>query len=900
MRALWLCLTVVLLPQGVVAQTPFEWYARGPYRAAVPRPDALMGHPIGTRHTMFHEQQAVLDKMIAAAPDRVRTEVIGRTAEGRVMRVLLISAPENLARLDAIRGELQALAHPRETTEAEAAAIAERLPAVIILTHSIHGNEPSGFETAMMTAYQLLASNEPATLAILQNVITIINPTQNPDGHERFAAWNNSVAVAADDPAALEQSEPWSIQGRFNHYRFDMNRDFVAQSQLETQALVRTVLRWRPQVVVDLHSTTSQFFFPPTARPMHPNVGPLQAKWENHFGRGNAAAFDRFGWQYYVRDIFDYFYPGYVDMWPSLSGATGMTYETDGGPELRLRKADGTVMTFAMGIAHHWTASMATLETLAANKTERLRDYYAFRRDAMREAAAQPLQRVVVLPGRDPGHTLQVMQLLARQEIEVRRVDHPFESRSAHSYLIGGTTRQQFPEGSYVIDLVQPNARLARTLLEPTAQLDTGFARIQVERFQRNRRRGTAASREGYEFYDLTAWALPYTHGLSAYWTEDASPVGGALVDETTELAGRAMPPRAQSAYLFPPGEEASVRLALHLLGEGFAVGVAGDPLEADSVTYPAGTYVVRIQRNPNTLHERLAILAAEAHAKVSAVHSAYPSAGQFGVGSESVRALKTPKILLAAGAGVSQTAYGDAWFYLEHELRYPIVPVALSALGRITLSDYNVLIIPDGSAGRMVREIGDAADRLKAWVREGGAIIGMGGAGALLARKEFGLTTVGRVGEKPEGEGEGKGGATDSTAQQAAGSGPPLISPTAPSATEPERVPGIIVRATLDRTHWLTFGYEGTNLAVPVQGGFLSPSKRGDNPVVAVGDSTLLSGFTWPGNTERLLDGSAWAVVENVGRGTVVLFAENPLYRAFWRGTAGLFTNAILNGPGR
>lgn len=896
-RFLWL-LSVALFAAPLSAQTSFDWYSRGPYRATVPRPDSLLGHPIGSRHTMFHEQQGVLDRLIAASPDRVRTEVIGRTAEGRVMRILLISSPENLARLDAIRADLDRLADPRVTTAAQAAEIAERIPAPILLTHSIHGNEPSGFETVMMTAYHLLASENPETRDILDKVIVILNPTQNPDGHERFAAWSNSVAVGADDPAALEQSEPWSIQGRFNHYRFDMNRDFVAQSQLETRALLHTVLRWRPQVVVDLHSTTSQFFFPPTAKPMNVNVGPLQAKWEERFGRANAGAFDRQGWQYYVRDIFDYFYPGYVDLWPSLSGATGMTYETDGGPELRLRKDDGTVMTFEMGIAHHFVASIVTIATLAGSKAERLRDYHQFRAEGMAEARTRRMRRVVVAPGRDPGHTLRVMQLLTGQEIAVTRTTADFSSATAHDYLAGTTGRRTFPAGSYVIDLAQPNARLATALLEPEALLDSAFARVQVERFERNRRRGAGASREGYEFYDLTAWALPLTHGLEAWWTEDAPAVTGTPVTPQDRMDRGAAPARARSAYLFPAGEMASSRLAMMLLREGFTVGVAGEPIEADGTVHARGTYVVRIQRNDTTVHGRITALATRTGALVTAVQSAWPATGQFGVGSEAVRPLKAPRILLAAGDGVSQTSFGDVWFWLERELEVPVVPVDLAALGRVNLADYNVLIIPDGSAGRLAGQIGGAAERLTQWVREGGTIIGFSGIASLLSRKEFGLTTVAALGAGDEEE--KKTAATDTVLSPGTTRGPPLVSETAPGPSQPERVPGIIARATLDPTHWLTFGYQGEHLAVPVSGGFLAPSKRGDNPVVIVGEQALLAGFVWPGNTERLLSGSTWASVENVGRGTVVLFANNPLFRAFWRGTAGLVANAILIGPGR
>jgi hypothetical protein len=900
MRPVLALLTALALVPATSAQAPFDWYGRGPYRAAVPRVDSLLGHPLGTRHTMYHEQQRTLDRLIAAAPERVRTEIIGTTAEGKVMRVLIISAPENLARLDQIRTDLNSLADPRKTTVAQAAEIARRIPAVALLSHSIHGNEPAGFEAVMQTAFQLLASDEPATLEILRNVVTILNPSQNPDGHERFAAWNNSVAVASDDPGALEQSEPWSIWGRYNHYRFDMNRDFVAQSQAETRAIIGTMVRWHPQLVVDLHSTTSQYFFPPTSDPLNPNLGPYQRKWEDKFGRGNAAAFDRHGWQYYTRDIFDFFYPGYVDLWPAMSGATGMTFETDGGPELRIRKEDGTVTTFADGIAHHFVASMATLGVLAAGKEERLRDYYDFRATGIAEARGRAMKRVVIAPTGDPSRALQVARLLARGEVEVVRTTAPFTAAMAHDYLGGAAGRRTFPAGSYVIDLAQPQARLATTMLEPRAVLDSAFARRQLDRFERNRRRGEEASSEGYEFYDITAWSMPYSFGLDAAWTEDLLPVTGEPVTAETVLPPGSVSGRGQSGYLFGGGTETGTRLALNLLREGFSVAIASQPVRADGRTWPSGTYIVRGQRNPATLHERIQALAGQVRAQVIAVQSAYADSG-LGIGSETINALKAPKILLAAGDGVSTTSFGAVWYYLEKELQHPLVPVDLANLGRINLADYNVLILPDGSGATMLRRAGNA-ERIKSWVREGGSIIAMGGAAGFLTAKEMELSTVGEVGAPEEGkDAKDTKAPSDTTLAPSALPGPPLVSPTASGGRRPESVPGLIARATLDRTHWITYGYQKDQLPVLVGGSsFLTPSKKGDNPVSFLGKDLILSGFSWPGNTERLLTGSVWVAVENVGRGKVILFAEDPLFRGFFRGTAGLFNNALLMGPGR
>ncbi len=901
---------LLLLPSLLAAQE-FDFHDRGPYRPVVPQPESLLGYPIGSQHTMYYQQQAVLDRLVAAAPDRARAEVIGRTAEGKIMRLLIISDPANIARLDEIRADLGRLADPRRTTPQEARAIAERTPVTVLLTHSVHGNEPAGFEAAMQTAYQLLASDEPATLEILRHAVVLINPSQNPDGHERFAAWSNSVAVGSDDPLALEQTEPWSVWGRYNHYRFDMNRDLLAQSQLESRALASVYVRWHPQVVADLHSTTSQYFFPPVAQAHNQNLPASSYQWFERFGRANGAAFDRYGWQYYVRDIFDFFYPGYIDMWPSMRGGIGMTFETDGGPELKKRKDDGTYTTFTMAIARHYVASLATLAEAARGRVERLHDFYQFHATGMREAEGRSFRRVMFTAA-DPGRARWLAERLVGEEIEVTRLTQPWTTTRAVPYVrdgagdpvagrsrgqapLAGATRVVLQPGTYVVDLAQPQARLATTMLEARASFDSGFVRRQLAAYQRNQRRGPAENQEGYDFYDVTAWSLPLTLGLDAWWTDDTSPVTGVRVVAGQAPDQPAAPGRAQSAYVFSNESDAGALLAMRLAGEGFKVAVATRPLVADGASWPRSTFVVRTQRNPANLHERIATLARETGAPVTAVRSAFPDTGGVGVGSESVAAVHPPKILLAAGDGIEQTAFGAVWYYFERELGFPVTPVTIATLANSDYTGYNVLIIPNGSASRLWRELGETgADRLKGWVRSGGVVIAMGGTVGLLNRKELELTSVKPVALDSAAD-------RDTTLTEAARPAPPLVSPNASGGREPEYVPGAIFRAALDRTHWLTGGYERDNLPVFLDTSqLLRPSEKGANPVVFTGDGLTLAGFTWPGNTEKHLHDGVWAAVESVGMGSVVIFAENPVYRGFWRGPAKLLTNAVLFGTGR
>lgn len=243
----------------------------------------------------------------------------------------------------------------------------------------------------------------------------------------------------------------------------------------------------------------------------------------------------------------------------------------------------------------------------------------------------------------------------------------------------------------------------------------------------------------------------------------------------------------------------------------------------------------------------------------------------------------------------MDQTAFGAIWFYFERELGIPIVPINLRDLDGGSLNDYSVLIIPSGSAGRMARELGDdGAARLKAWVQEGGAVIGVGGAVGLLGRKELELTTVKEF--TPD-----SAAAKDTTVTDAMRPAPPLPSPSAPGGNKPEFIPGAIFRATLDRTHWLTGGYERDQIPVFLEtDNLLKASQKGASPVVFTGTDLSLSGFTWPENTEKHLRNSVWASVESSGSGSIILFAENPVYRGFWRGPAKLLTNAVLFGANR
>ncbi|MFM9905044.1 MAG: M14 family zinc carboxypeptidase [Pyrinomonadaceae bacterium] len=918
----------------------FDFYTRGDYRANVPRPQSILHFDVGDFHTTYAQMEKVVESIAAASPDRVRVFDIGLTNEHRMQHVVAISSPENIARLDEIKANIAKLTDPRKTSAAEAASIAQNTPAIAWMAYTIHGNESASFEAMMQVMYQLSASNEPATLDILKNCVTLIVTGENPDGHERFATWYNSVAIGDANRSALEHREPWSIYGRLSHYRFDLNRDTLAMTQKESQNLQRAFLEWNPQVAADHHGQPSQFFFPPTALPTNPNLPqPVTAKWEAMYGRANGKAFDANKWDYYVRDVYDAFYPGYWDMYPSFNGATGMTYETDGGGTkgLRYTRDDGTIATLRSAIAKHFTASMSTLEVTATNKIERLKDFYEFRSRAMNDFANSKLKRIIILPDKDPVKAAEMTEVLVRARVEVKVASSSFTSTTAHTYstLNAPAAGKTFPAGSYIVDLNQPQRLFIKAIMEPDTPQTKAFVDDNVGRFKRNQMKGAGQAKEDYGFYDITGWSLPTAFGLDAYWTEDGGDTAGTPVTAETIAAAKrgSYPGRAQIAYIIPYTTDSASAMAIRLLQSGFRVAVATKTLNAAGRNWPQGTFVVRVTRNPDTIHDAVAKLAVEMGVNITAVNTSFADEGDTGVGGQNVVSLQAPKIVMVADEAVDQTSYGSIWWTLE---RYGMTftPMTVSAIKGGGLKDYNVLILPDGSASRYMSLFGSGGvSALKDWVSDGGTIVTVRGASVFAALKDVGFTTSKLVGsdadeekgktaadEKPEPtptpstsvrRSDNKNTSVEASpnpsseelksdkADGVSPSLPPIASPSADANKVPVALPGSIMRATVDRTTYLTYGLEQDELPVLLASGFFFRySKEGSNALVfdAKPKKPLtLSGFVWPGNTERLLAGTAYVIDEPRGSGHIILFAEEPVYRGIFRATTRPFFNSIL-----
>jgi hypothetical protein len=386
-----------------------------------------------------------------------------------------------------------------------------------------------------------------------------------------------------------------------------------------------------------------------------------------------------------------------------------------------------------------------------------------------------------------------LIEILQRARVEVRWSPN-FTLPNARSYAAKNSPAisKTFAGGAYIIDLAQPQKRLAKALLEPDTPQDAAFVRDQMAKFRRNELRGKSQVKEDYAFYDITAWNLPLAFGVDAYWSESAVQIAGAnLIDDAFLAQNRARKTRfarAEKAYIIPYEQDSAAVAAIRLLNDEFRVSVATKPLNAGGMNFPRGTFVVRVNRNQPTVHQAVENLAKELGLTVYNVNTGFQDTGDTGIGSENVTALQTPKIAMVADEAVSQTSYGSLWWTLD---RYKIefTPMTINNIRSGALRNYTVLIMPDGAAARYSSAFGSGGvTTLKTWINGGGTLVTMRGSSVFAALKDVGLTSSKLVGSDDD-EDKNKTPEANETDKRKQADTQPSPSPTpAPNRKPPNR----------------------------------------------------------------------------------------------------------------
>ncbi|WP_299365703.1 M14 family zinc carboxypeptidase [Winogradskyella sp.] len=799
------------------------------YDQSIPTPKSVIGHDVGEWH-ITHDKLVQYMYELAKVSDRITIKTTGKTFEDRPLLLLTITSPNNHQNIDNIKE-----AHI-EATETNDTNIEDR-PVVVYLGFSIHGNEPSGSNAALLAAYHLAAAKGSKIETLLNDTVILFDPCLNPDGLQRFAYWANTNRnmTLNPDPNDREYSEVWP-GGRTNHYWFDLNRDWLPVQLPESRARIETFHNWLPNILTDHHEmgTNSSFFFQPgIPSRTHPLTPKMNQEITKSIAKYHAKAFDKIGSLYYSEESFDDFYYGKGSTFPDINGGIGILFE-QASSRGHVQESNNGILTFPFTIRNQFTVVLSTLEAANSMRKELLEYQYNFYKNARSEASKEGNKAIVFGDEKDAAKTYHLAEILKRHKIKFHDVKSDFS--------ISG---KNFKKGySYIVPKNQKNTRLINAMFEKRTSFQDSL------------------------FYDISAWTFPLAFNLD-YAETTASYAG----DEIVNLKYRkgSVTSKSEYAYLFAWNEYYAPKLLNKILKKGLRAKVSMKNFKANGKSYDYGTIMIPAKNqnlSTSEIYHFLNQLAVESHITVDAVSTGLNDG--IDLGSNNFRTLELPKIALLVGNGITSYDAGEIWHLLD--TRYDIVATKLDTknFGRTDLSRYNTIIMVNSYSGLNESN----TKKLKSWIEDGGTLIAYRNALRWLNSKE-----IMKIDFKKRNNITAK---NVSYEQRRNFRGAQLIG-------------GAIFETKLDRSHPINFGYNNDKLAMFRNTTlFIKPNKNSyDNPIQYT-KNPLLSGYI----SEENLDSLSLSIplkIGDTGKGTIIGFTDNTNFRAFWYGTNKLLMNAIF-----
>lgn len=812
------------------------------YNEDIPTPEEFFGFQIGEWH-LTHDRQYQYIKMLAERSPRVQLVEYARSYEMRPLVYLIITSEANQQRIDDIKSQHQALVDPERSDDVDIS----NLPSVLYQGFSVHGNESSGGNAAPLVAYYLAAGQSQEVQNLLDEVVILLDPCYNPDGFNRFASWVNvhKNKNMTADPNDREYDEAWP-GGRTNHYWFDLNRDWMFIQHPESRGRIQAFHEWKPNVLTDHHEqgTNSTYHFSPgvPAR-THPVTPQRNQELVYKIGTYHAKALDEIGQLYFTQESYDDFYYGKGAAYPDGYGAIGILFEQASSRGHR-QESDNGILTFPATIRNQVATALSTHQATYEMREELLEFQRDFHKNSLDRARQDKNRGYVFGDKHDPSRVKHFLDILNVHQIEVHEL--------AKNTTVDGQTYE--PGSAYVVPTDQPHYNMVRIFFETFTEFEDSL------------------------FYDISTWTLPMAFNIPYAGISDRSLIGDELTEVPMQKANTAR--RASYAYLMRWDDYYAPAAANHLMANGLRAKVAEFPLTVDGVEYPQGTVMIPVvqgqTKTADEVHELVREAATTYNVEFIPVSTGLTVEG-IDLGSRSFALMQKPEVLLLVGEGVSSYDIGEAWHLLDQ--RYNIVTTkgVAADLNRMGLSRYNVIVMADGSYYTVSQS---GVDNLRDWLRDGGTLIAMEGAPAVLKRR--GLSAVEFVGDDGDDD--------DSEAEQRPYG---MLS----DDRRAQYLPGSIFEAKLDLTHPLGYGYQRETLPIFRRGNrYFKPAKnRYATPLIHT-EAPLLSGYASQETKERMAN-SAAIVVSSVGSGKVINFADNPNFRAFWFGTNKLFANAIFFG---
>ena len=791
-------------------------------------PDSFLGYTLGTTFSRHHQ---VVDyfKHLDYHSEMVSLDPYGTTYEGRLLQLAYVSTAENLSNLETIRQR-----HLQNTGLVKGEKNDD--VAVVWLSFNIHGNESSSTEAAMKTVYNLIENHTEW----LENTIVIIDPCANPDGRDRYVNWykqNRSKPYDANQ-FSREHSEPWH-NGRSNHYIFDLNRDWAWATQIETQQRLKKYNQWLPHVHVDFHEQgiNSPYYFAPAAKPVHEIISPYQMEFQDKLAKNHALYFDREGWLYFTKEVFDLLYPSYGDTYPTSLGAIGMTYEQAGNgvAGLGIFNDEGIELTLIDRIEHHYTTAISTVETVAKNRHALNLNYQAFFENKDRKYLNYVLQG-------SANKLRPLLRLLNQHEVEFGFLKQNL-SIKGYDYEKQAISSTNFEKGALVVPTQQVKGKMLQVWFEPKTELQDSLT------------------------YDITAWSLPYAYGLKAVGTKNK-------INYERQKSTFPQQPISLETYAWGTSYDSfeDGKYLAALLKANIKLRISKKSFSSAGKYWKAGSlFIIRGENTNNSSFEvNLNRLAKEFQKQLVPIASGYASKGPD-MGSDSFQWIKKPKIAVLSEGKISPYSYGELWHYFEQDLNYPFHQISVNQLSENVMKKIDVLIMPSGLYPSLGSE--PKKEMMMRWLNQGGRIIAIERALSFFEdQKDFGIKRKeNKITPDPTQRYEDRKRNNISNA-----------------------INGGIYKTILDNSHPIGLGYSTNYYTLKRSALAYSLLEKGINVSYIPKGATAVAGFVGE-NVANAQEKSLIIGTERIGKGSVSYFVDNPNFRAFWENGKLLLFNAVF-----
>ena len=804
------------------------------YSQSIQSPSEFLGYEIGARFTRHHKVVAYF-KYVSTALKNVKLEKYGETNEHRPLYVTYISSQENIINLENIRKK-------NLSQTGIIAGNATNKKAIVWLSYNVHGNEASSTEAAMLTLYELVTNKK----AWLENTVVILDPCINPDGRDRYVNWFNQVKSTPYniDQNAKEHSEPWP-GGRPNHYLFDLNRDWAWVTQVESQKRIAIYNKWMPHIHVDFHEQgiNNPYYFAPAAEPFHEIITDWQRDFQTQIGKNHARYFDKEGWLYFTKESFDLLYPSYGDTYPTYMGAIGMTYEQAGHGRagLGIQTDAGEILTLKDRAIHHMTTGLSTVE-ISSKHAEKLNIEF---KKFFENFNFNYNYKSYVLKNENEDKMKRLKKLLDTHEIRYENAKNG--SVKGYNYKNQSTNKFAINSTDLVVHTNQPKGKMVKVLFEPNAKLADSLT------------------------YDITAWSLPYAHGINAIAskTKVNSTKRKNIKTYINTIDNTAY------AYLSKWNSLDDATFLGALLQQNIVSRFTEKAFSAKGTSFDKGTLIILRNDNRNLdFDAKLISIANKYQRNLTAVSTGFSETG-VDFGSYSVKPIKKQKIAVISGKATSSLSFGEVWHFFETQLQYPITNINSSDFSRTNLSTYDVLILPSGNYSDMLNK--KTLTKVKKWTRAGGTVLAIGNALQSFAdTDDFALKT-----KKPE---EKKDSISDNLT---------LFSDRVRESVA-DLITGSIFKGTLDNSHPLAFGYGKNYFSLKLSGTSYSYLKEGYNVGYFNEETKNVSGYAGS-KASKEVSKSLLFGEEQMGNGSIIYMVDNPLFRSFWENGKLFVANAVF-----